>query len=70
MRSRKTAKSVQKDIYYLRETFGPICPDLTLKSTKISLKCKKRPSSHPPAYVEATYFEQISTTDFATFIAT
>jgi integrase len=43
---------------------------LTLKNVKISLKGKKRPSSHPPAYVEATYFEQISTADFANFIAT
>jgi hypothetical protein len=26
MRSRKTAKSVQRDIHYLRETFGPTYP--------------------------------------------
>ena len=31
MRSRKTAKSVQRNIYYLWETFGPIRSDLTLK---------------------------------------
>lgn len=69
MRSRKTAKSVQRDIYYLRETFGPICPDLALKNIKISLKGKKRPSSHAPTYIEANYFEQLTTADFANFIA-
>lgn len=70
MRSRKTAKSVQRDLYYLRETFGPICPDLTLKNPKISLKGKKRPSNYPAAYIEATFFEQVSTADFANFIST
>lgn len=70
MRARKTAKSVQRDIYYLRETFGPICPDLTLKNIKISQKGKKRPSSHAPAYIEANYFEQLTTADFANFIST
>ncbi len=46
MWSRKTARSVERDIYYLRETFGPICPDLTLKNPKISAKGKKCPSRH------------------------
>jgi hypothetical protein len=28
MRTAKTAKSAQTDIYYLRDAFGPICPAL------------------------------------------
>ena len=38
MRTRKTPRSVERDIYYLRESFGPICPALTLKNPKISLR--------------------------------
>lgn len=38
----KTARSAERDIYYLREAFGPICPALTLKNIKISQKSQKR----------------------------
>jgi len=48
MKARKTAKSVQRDVYYLREAFGPICPDLTLKNTKFSVKGKKCHTRHAP----------------------
>ena len=47
MCTHKTARSVQRDISYLREAFGPICPALELKNPKISLKGKKRPPPHP-----------------------
>jgi len=70
MGTRKTAGSVKKDIYYLRETFGPICPALALKNIKISENGKKRPSSQAAQYIEANCFEQITTADFSTFIAT
>ncbi len=70
MRSRKTAKSVQRDISYLRAIFGPICSDLELKNTKISQKAIKRPSTQAPSYIEANYFEQLTTADFANFIST
>lgn len=70
MRTRKTARSCERDIYYLRETFGPICPDLTLKNVKISQKGKKCPTRHAPQYVEVSYFEQITTADLSSFIAT
>jgi len=70
MRARKTIRSVQRDIYYLRESFGPICPALTLKNPKISEKGKKRPTNHPPIYIEASCFEQVTTADIANFIAT
>lgn len=69
MRTRKTARSCERDIYYLRETFGPICPDLTLKNIKISQKGKKCPTRHAPQYVEVSYFEQITTADLSSFIA-
>lgn len=55
MGTRKTARSVKKDIYYLRETFGPICPALTLKNVKISENGKKRPSSQAPQYISGRY---------------
>ena len=48
MCTHKTARSVQRDISYLREAFGPICPALELKNPKISLKGKKRPPPTPP----------------------
>jgi len=70
MRTRKTARSCERDIYYLRETFGPICPDLILKNVKISQKGKKCPTRHAPQYVEVSYFEQITTADLSSFIAT
>ena len=34
IRSYKTPKSAQTDIYYLREVFGPICPELEINSRK------------------------------------
>ncbi len=30
----KTPRNVQRDMYYLRETFGPVCPALELKNEK------------------------------------
>ena len=69
MRTRKTARSDERDIYYLRETFGPICPALTLKNVRISEKGKKRPTKHTPSYIEVSCFEHISTADISSFIA-
>ena len=70
MRTRKTPRSVERDIYYLRESFGPICPALTLKNSRISLRGKKCPSRHAPQYIEASCFEQITTADISSFIST
>lgn len=69
MRTRKTATSVTRDIYYLREAFGPICEELTIKNKKISDKGKKCPTNKPLVYIEASCFEQITTADVANFIA-
>jgi hypothetical protein len=70
MRTRKTARSVERDIYYLRETFGPLCPNLALKNANISANGKKRPTRNAPQYIEANCFEQITTADISQFIAT
>jgi len=43
IRTVKTPKSAQTDIYYLRDAFGPICAALQVTSRKISLAVKKRP---------------------------
>ena len=43
IRTIKTAKSAQTDIYYLRDAFGPICDELKVTSRKLSPKAKKRP---------------------------
>lgn len=43
---------------------------LSPSALTLSLKGKKRPSSYPSACIEATFFEQISTADFANFIST
>lgn len=32
VRTRKTAKSAQTDVYYLREAFGPICDELMVRA--------------------------------------
>ncbi|RII27749.1 MAG: hypothetical protein CXR31_05850 [Geobacter sp.] len=69
MKTRKTARSVERDTYYLREAFGPICQALALKNAKISAKGKKRPTRHAPQYIEANYFEQITTADISSFIS-
>ena len=57
MRTRKTPRSVERDIYYLRETFGPVCPELTIKNVSISKKGKKRPSAYTPVFIQSACFE-------------
>jgi hypothetical protein len=68
IRTKKTAKSAQTDIYYLREAFGPICPALQVTSRKLSIKARKRPLlpgavqdlRRRPVVIEAPSFEQIT----------
>lgn len=68
MKTRKTAKSVTRDVSYLREAFGPICPALAIKNAKLS--SKRKSSKLAPIYIEANCFEQVTTADIANFIAT
>jgi len=65
----KTPRNVQRDIHYLRSTFGVICPELALKNKKISQKGIKRPSKGYVSPIEVNFFEQITTADISSFIA-
>src|SRR5207302_3135008 len=71
----KTAKSAQTDTYYLRDAFGPICPELEINSRKVSAKNKKRPPKpgqdrrRKAQVIEASFFEQITTADIAAFVS-
>jgi integrase len=65
----KTPRNVQRDIHYLRSTFGPICPEMELKNKKISQKGIKRPGKDYVPPIEVNFFEQITTFDIANFIA-
>ena len=67
IRTVKTAKSAQTDIYYLRDAFGPICDALKVTSWRLSIKARKRPLlpgavqdlRRRPLVIEAASFEQI-----------
>lgn len=69
LRTIRTERNAQRDIYYLREAFGPICPALKLKNENISKKAKKRPAKDAPKPILANHFEQITTADIAQHIA-
>lgn len=69
MKGRKTAKSVERDISYLRESFGPICPALELKNPRNSEMRKKGVAKGAPSYLESACFEALTTADISTFIA-
>ena len=75
VRTIKTAKSAQTDIYYLREAFGPICDGLkitsrivTEASRKRCLKASEGKKPKPVKPIEAASFEQIATAQIADFI--
>ena len=74
IRTVKTAKSAQTDVYYLRDVFGPVCDAVRVNSRKVSLKTKKRPPKEgqdrrrKAQTIEANCFEQITTADIAAFI--
>ena len=69
IRTHKTPKSAQTDIYYLREMFGAICDAITITSRTPSLKMKRKPPKpgqdrrHKEHVIEASYLEQITTGD-------
>jgi len=67
--AKKRDRNVKKDIYYLREAFGPVCEELKIKNEKISKNGKKRPAKKSPEPIEATYFEWVRTADIAAMIA-
>ena len=77
IRTRKTANSAQKDVYYLRDVFGPICPQLEVTSRRVTAACKKRPVRSDAKLdrrrrtprLEVSQFETISSADLSAFIA-
>jgi hypothetical protein len=75
IRTIKTPKSAQTDIYYLRDMFGPICKALEITSRKVGAKSKRRPPKpgqdrrRKAPVIEANAFEQITTADVSSFIA-
>jgi len=74
VRTTKTAKSAQTDIYYLRQVFGPICPALQINSRKASVRAMKRPPKtgqdrrYKMSTLDVSYLEDITTTDISNFI--
>jgi integrase len=74
IRTTKTAKSAQTDIYYLRQVFGPICPALQINSRKASVRAMKRPPKpgqdrrYKMSTIDVSYVEDITTAEIANFI--
>jgi hypothetical protein len=75
VRTVKTAKSAQTDIYYLRQVFGPICPALQINSRKASVRAMKKPPMSGQdrrfkmSTLDVSYLEEITTADIANFIS-
>lgn len=75
IRTIKTPKSAQTDVYYLRQVFGAICPALECNSRKQSIRAMKRPPRpgqdrrFKMQVIEKDHFEQITTADVAGFTA-
>jgi len=74
IRTHKTPKSAQTDVYYLREAFGPICEPLQITSRRVTEKSRKRklkPGQDrrcTTQRIEASHFEAITTADISHFI--
>lgn len=74
VRTTKTPKSAQTDIYYLRQMFGPVCPALQINSRKTSLRTMKRPPKpgqdrrFKMTTIEVGYLEEVTTADVSNFI--
>ena len=60
--------NAQKIVSYLRAIFGPICPGLAVKNQKMSAKAVKRKARSEIPVIEAVHFEDISTSDIASYI--
>lgn len=73
IRTTKTAKSAQTDVYYLREMFGPLCPELETTSRRPGAKKRPdRPAKGEPRrlpVIHAACFETITTAQISDFIA-
>jgi integrase len=74
IRSCKTAKSAQTDIYYLRDLFGPVCDELKVTSRKLTAKKRPRKDGEDrrrkKAVLDASYLEHVTTAQISSFIST
>jgi len=61
IRNALTPNSVKVETYYLRDMFGPICPELQAPRGKASRKRKK-------SQIQADFIEQIRTSDLVAFL--
>jgi hypothetical protein len=74
VRTVKTPKSTQTDIYYLRQMFDSICPALQVNSRRRSVRTMKRPPREGQdrcfkmSVIEVAYLEEITTADVSNFI--
>lgn len=74
IRTVKTAKSAQTDVYYLREAFGTVCPGLEITARRVSERARRRPVKETAdrrfraMHIEAPHFEAITTGDIQTFM--
>lgn len=74
IRTKKTAKSAQTDVYYLREAFGACCDQIQITSRRVTSKNKKRPRKHGQDQrckdrpIEADCIEAMTTTQIQQFI--
>lgn len=72
IRTIKTPKSAQTDVYYLRESFGPICDGLRVTSRKVTAKKKPAKATGKAKVrahvIEASHFEAITTSQVSEFI--
>ena len=66
MKTVKTTRSVIRDMSYLREVFGQVCPTLTIKNEKNSKRARKNYTRNT---ILVTYIEQLTTADIASFIS-
>ena len=75
IRTIKTEKSAQTDVYYLRTMFGEICPALKVNSRKRSVRAMKRPPKEGQdrrcklSVIAVAHLEQITTGDVSNFIS-
>lgn len=73
IRTRKTLRSLRTDVYYLRQMFGPCCPEIALADRTLTQARIKRPitpgtASRTTAPIEAACIEQVTTAQVADFI--
>jgi len=71
IRAVKTARSAKKDLAYLRDAFGPLCPALEFQRKRTSEKARLRRKQGVPAAVrlEVNHLEEITTAQVSEFIA-